>query len=139
MLQIPDTALPRQPMPAQPALGRRYGKVVSSPQEAYILSLIRQLGPVSRPDISRLTGLSKTAVNARLSSLARLGLIDEAPGGQSRGGRPPGLVQFAKDAGRLLGVDLGVTSVDVAVTNLNAELLVHVSHPIDVRSGPKKS
>ena len=100
--------------------------------------MIRQLGQVSRPDISRLTGLSKTAVTARLSSLANLGLIDEAPGGLSRGGRPPGLVQFAKDAGRLIGVDLGATSVDVAVTNLNAELLVHVSHPVDVRSGPKE-
>ena len=80
-IQVPDTVLPWQLMLAQPVLGGRYRKVVSSPQEAYILSLIRQLGQVSRPDISRLTGLSKTAVTARLSSLANLGLIDEAPGG----------------------------------------------------------
>jgi len=113
-----------------------YRKIVSSPQEAYVLSLVRQAGQISRPDLSRITGLSKTAVTARLTTLARLGLVEDARSGQSSGGRPAGLVQFAKNAGRLVGVDLGASSVDIAVTNLNAELLVHLSREVDVRLGP---
>jgi predicted NBD/HSP70 family sugar kinase len=36
----------------------------------------------------------------------------------------------------VLAVDLGVTSVDVAVTDLSAQILATVGHPIDIADGP---
>ncbi|NED89841.1 ROK family protein, partial [Streptomyces sp. SID11233] len=35
-----------------------------------------------------------------------------------------------------LGVDIGATSIDVAVTNAELEILGHITHPMDVRAGP---
>ncbi len=52
-----------------------------------------------------------------------------------RGGRRSGLVKLSS-ATRFAGIDIGATSVDVAVTDGELKVLGHVSEPIDIRSGP---
>jgi predicted NBD/HSP70 family sugar kinase len=83
-----------------------------------------------------LTGASRNTVSARVDQLIAANLLEEGGRGWSTGGRPPTLLQFNSRAGCVLAVDLGVTSVDVAVTDLSAQVLATVGHPIDIADGP---
>src|SRR4051812_49812716 len=91
----------------------------------------------SRADLVALTGASRNTVSARVDQLIAANLLEEGGRGWSTGGRPPTLLQFNSRAGCVLAVDLGVTSVDVAVTDLSAQILATVGHPIDIADGPR--
>jgi predicted NBD/HSP70 family sugar kinase len=90
----------------------------------------------SRADLVALTGASRNTVSARVDELIAAKLLEEGGTGWSTGGRPPTLLNFNSRAGCALAVDLGVTSVDVAVTDLSAQILATVGHPIDIADGP---
>ncbi|HEY0126583.1 MAG TPA: ROK family protein, partial [Blastococcus sp.] len=90
----------------------------------------------SRADLVALTGASRNTVSARVDQLIAANFLEEGGRGWSTGGRPPVLLQFNSRAGCVLAVDLGVTSVDVAVTDLSARILATVGHPIDIADGP---
>ncbi|SFE56211.1 Sugar kinase of the NBD/HSP70 family, may contain an N-terminal HTH domain [Blastococcus tunisiensis] len=91
----------------------------------------------SRADLVALTGASRNTVSARVDQLIAARLLEEGGRGWSTGGRPPTLLRFNSEAGCVLAVDLGVTSVDVAVTDLSARILATVGHPIDIGDGPE--
>jgi len=109
-----------------------------SEPEAQIARIVRKAGAISRSELTRLTGLSRTAITARLDALEKAGLIESGGPGPSTGGRPPAVVRYASSRGLVAAIDLGATSVDVAVTSLNADPLAHVAEQIDVRDGPVK-
>ena len=90
----------------------------------------------SRAELVALTGASRNTVSARVDQLIAANLLAEGGRGWSTGGRPPTLLRFNSRAGCVLAVDLGVTSVDVAVTDLSAQVLATVGHPIDIADGP---
>ena len=90
----------------------------------------------SRADLVALTGASRNTVSARVDELIAAKLLEEGGPGWSTGGRPPTLLNFNSRAGCALAVDLGVTSVDVAVTDLSAQILATVGHSIDIADGP---
>ncbi|MGY1822754.1 ROK family protein [Geodermatophilus sp. SYSU D00079] len=90
----------------------------------------------SRADLVALTGASRNTVSARVDQLIAANLLEEGGPGWSTGGRPPTLLHFNSRAGCVLAVDLGVTSVDVAVTDLSAQILATAGHPIDIAEGP---
>ncbi|MGY1831967.1 ROK family protein [Geodermatophilus sp. SYSU D01180] len=90
----------------------------------------------SRAELVALTGAARNTVSARVDQLIAAGLLQEGGRGGSTGGRPPTLLRFNSGAGCVLAVDLGVTSVDVAVTDLSAQILATVGHPIDIADGP---
>ncbi len=90
----------------------------------------------SRAELVALTGASRNTVSARVDQLIAANLLEEGGRGWSTGGRPPTLLRFNSQAGCVLAVDLGVTSVDVAVTDLAAQILETVGHPIDIADGP---
>lgn len=91
----------------------------------------------SRADLVALTGASRNTVSARVDQLIAARLLEEGGRGWSTGGRPPTLLQFNSRAGCVLAVDLGASSVDVAVTDLSAQILATVGHPIDIADGPE--
>jgi glucokinase-like ROK family protein len=74
----------------------------------------------------------------RLAELVELGLVAEGEVGPSTGGRPPRRVGFRSEAGHLLVADLGATSIDVAVTDLDGRILGHRDEPADVSAGPER-
>jgi predicted NBD/HSP70 family sugar kinase len=90
----------------------------------------------SRAELIALTGASRNTVSARVDQLIGANLLEESGRGWSTGGRPPTLLRFNSKAGCVLAVDLGVTSVDVAVTDLSAQVLATAGHPIDIADGP---
>jgi len=109
---------------------------VDSDLDGLILWTALQTQHVSRADLVQRTGLSRATLDARIIGLQNRGLLAETSTGPSTGGRRPRLVAFQKDAGFIVGVDLGLASVDVAVTDLSAGILLHTAHPVDVREGP---
>jgi predicted NBD/HSP70 family sugar kinase len=101
-----------------------------------LLRHVRKGRARSRAELVALTGASRNTISARVDQLIEANLLAEGGRGWSTGGRPPTILQFNSRAGCVLAVDLGVTSVDVAVTDLSAQVLATVGHPIDIADGP---
>jgi predicted NBD/HSP70 family sugar kinase len=75
--------------------------------EQLLLQHIRQLGPCSRAELARVSGLSKPTVSLALANVERSGLVREA--GQRTGmpGRSAVLYEVRPEAGYVLGLDIG--------------------------------
>ncbi|HHV94039.1 MAG TPA: ROK family protein [Firmicutes bacterium] len=66
-----------------------------------ILNVIREAGLISRAEISRQTGLSRSTVSELVGFLLRQGIIEEAGTGDSIGGRRPILIKI-RSKGRVI-------------------------------------
>ena len=90
--------------------------------EQLLLGHIRQLGPCSRAELARLSGLSKPTVSLALANLERSGLIRIA--GQRTGvpGRSARLFEISPDAGFVLGLDIGHHYLRGALADLTGEI-----------------
>jgi glucokinase-like ROK family protein len=102
-----------------------------------ILDEIRQARSRSRAELVARTGLSRGVVAQRVAELIELGLVVDDELGPSTGGRPPRQMSFRADAGHVLVADLGATSIDVAVTDLEGRILGHRDEPADIAAGPE--
>ena len=102
-----------------------------------ILDEIRQARSRSRAELVTRTGLSRGVVAQRVAELIELGLVVDDELGPSTGGRPPRQMSFRADAGHVLVADLGATSIDVAVTDLDGRILGHRDEPADIAAGPE--
>jgi predicted NBD/HSP70 family sugar kinase len=102
-----------------------------------VLHLIWAERRISRAEIARRAGLSRSTVSDIASQLLTTRLVVEAGMGASRGGRRPIVLEFQDDACAILGVDLGATHVSVVLTNLRGQVLAwkHRDHP--VRTDPE--
>ncbi|MDH2425290.1 ROK family protein [Sphaerisporangium sp. TRM90804] len=124
------------------------------PEDSHQAALLRLMrdGPRSRAELADLTAapalpapsgavsvdprpMSRSRLNAALNRLVGLGLAESDGLAASRGGRRSGMVRVSRDT-RFAGIDIGATSVDVAVTDGELRVLGHVSEPCDIRSGP---
>ncbi len=101
-----------------------------------VLRLIWDERAISRADIARRTGLSRSTVSEVVSELLATKLVDEAGEGASSGGRRPIVLEFQDDACVILGVDMGATHVSVALTDLRGRVLEWESRPFPVRTDP---
>ncbi|MET8162103.1 ROK family transcriptional regulator [Sphaerisporangium sp. NPDC005289] len=102
--------------------------------QATLLRLLRE-GGRSRAELGDDVSLSRSKLNLELDRLIETGLVEQAGLAASRGGRRSGMVRLSPHL-RFAGIDIGATSVDVAVTNGELEILGHVSQPCEVREGP---
>jgi len=88
-----------------------------------IFGLIRARRAITRAEIRQLTGLSRTAVTARVSSLAAQNLVIEHEQAPSTGGRPATYLTFNVDAGVVLSAAIGRSRTRLAVCNLASDIL----------------
>jgi len=97
-----------------------------------VLELIWRQTRISRADIARRTGLSRSTVSEIVATLLRTGLVSEVGEAPSRGGRRAILLEFQDDAYLILGVDMGATHVSAALTNLRGAVFAweHQGHPV---------
>ena len=103
--------------------------------QAQLLRLLRDQGPVSRAALGDAVDLSRSKLAVELDRLTEIGLVEATGLAASRGGRRSAIVGLASGL-RFLGVDIGATSVDVAVTDGSLQVLDRASRPVDVREGP---
>jgi predicted NBD/HSP70 family sugar kinase len=102
-----------------------------------IFALIRQGAVATRTEIGRATGLSRTAVAARVDRLLTEGLVSEVQGGAVTGGRPAARLAFHAAGGTVLAASVGVSRTSLAVCDLAGTVLVQDSLRIRARSGPE--
>ena len=97
-----------------------------------LLNLVWKEAQISRADLARQTGMSRSTVSAIVNELIGARLVEETGPGDSCGGRRPQLLRFNDDAYRLVGVDMGASHVCVVVTNLRGRLLSQEqqAHPV---------
>lgn len=107
-----------------------------SPAEARVLDLLLWKGHLTRREIALQTGFSRSKVYEVVESLKERGLLEETGTQASAGGRPPAGLRLNDELGVLVGVDLGATSLDVALFTPNLRVLVHHAEDLDVRLGP---
>jgi len=102
-----------------------------------VLRLIWKEKEISRAEISRRLDVSRSTVSEIVSALLPEGLVAEVGTGPSRGGRRPVVLRFQDDAYAILGVEMGASHVEVALTNLRGRVLAveHRDHP--VRTDPE--
>ncbi|WP_033438546.1 ROK family transcriptional regulator [Saccharothrix sp. NRRL B-16314] len=108
---------------------------VVSGRQSQLLGLLRDEGAMSRVALGERLELPRAKLAAELARLVDVGLVQVGGPAASRGGRRSTLVHLADDL-RVLGVDVGATSVTVAVTDGRCEVLESHSEDCDVRNGP---
>lgn len=109
------------------------------PNLAEVLQLIWRERKISRAEIARRRGLSRSTVSDIVDELLALGLVKEVGSGESRGGRRPIVLAFDDAAAVILGVDLGATHAAVTLTDLRGRVLAWQHQKFDVREDPKGS
>ncbi|MEW6636364.1 MAG: ROK family protein [Actinomycetota bacterium] len=94
--------------------------------------------PLSRAQITEALEVSRAKVSGEVSRLMELGLLAEEGLAESEGGRRSALLSIPRSAGLLAAVDLGATSIDVALTTLGGGIVARRGEPADIRDGPKQ-
>lgn len=91
--------------------------------ERTVLECIRRVGPTSRAQIARDSGLSKPTVSQALTALERAQLVRQA--GRTSGGKGPTAILFELNpkAGWVVGLDVGREHVRAAVADLGGTIL----------------
>ena len=127
--------------PDKPAYGRAmpHGSSLERLRETNrraITTLLAADGPMSRADLVRGTGLSRTTVSSLVGDLIASGHVVETTdrGRPHKGGsgRPPLLVALTVPAGVVAGVDVGHGHVRVAVADRRGGALAERTDGIDV-------
>ena len=105
--------------------------------EAEIMRALRRQGRISRSEISNITGWSKAKASQEIRSLVNKGYLMEIGEGVSQGGRKPRLLRINDQLGFIAGIDIGATSVDVALADVSGLILQRRSEPTDVKLNPE--
>ncbi|WP_368737819.1 ROK family protein [Bacillus sp. EB106-08-02-XG196] len=106
-------------------------QVVKKNNKALVLQLIMEKEPISRADISQVSGLHKTTVSSLVNELIEEELIYESGPGESSGGRRPVILHFNKIAGYAVGVDIGVNYVLCVLTDLKGNILIEKNESVN--------
>ncbi len=114
---------------ADPGLMRRLNK-------ALVLNVLRNEGPFSRADLSRLTHLSRSTISAIAQELLDEQMITDMGEGSSSGGRPPVLLSFNRDAALVAGIELGASHITLLLTTLAPTIVLRFIDPFNVSTGP---
>ncbi len=104
-----------------------------------LLKLIWKNREISRADISRLTGMSRSTVSAIVADLMRRGLVSESGIGHSNGGRRPVILSFNEKAYTILGIELGVAAIHAVALNLNGHVQIKFRKDCDVVHDPESA
>ncbi|GAA4725536.1 ROK family transcriptional regulator [Nocardioides endophyticus] len=101
-----------------------------------ITSLLANEGPMSRADLARGTGLSRTTISSLVTDLIGSGdIVETADRGRPHkggSGRPPHLVALSVPRGAVAGVDIGHGHVRVAVADRSGVVLAEEIDTLDV-------
>lgn len=100
-----------------------------------VLRTIYRHGEISRVDVARQTGLTRTTVSEMVSRFIQDGLVVETGVSPSRGGKPAILLRVDDDARHLVGIDLANSAFRGAVVNLRGKIVQRLSLPVQERDG----
>lgn len=102
-----------------------------------ILHLIATGQANTRTKIGEATELSRSTVLQRLEVLQGAGLVRETEDAASTGGRPSRLLALEPNAGRFAAIDIGEERTRIAITDLDANILVDHVQRFRLDDGPE--
>ncbi len=88
-----------------------------------LLRLIRAAQPISRTEIANRLGVDKSTVTENVKPLLASGVLLEETLKSTGQGRRPRVLSFVSDRDYFIGVNLGVRTTQVGLTNLSGEIL----------------
>jgi predicted NBD/HSP70 family sugar kinase len=100
-----------------------------------VLRTVYDFGPISRAEVARSTGLTRTTVSDVVTDLLADGMVEEVGRGPSSGGKAPILLSLVGDARQVIGLDLGEGRFAGALVNLRGEIRRVVELPVEGRNG----
>lgn len=100
-----------------------------------VLTTIFDHERISRAEIARKTGLTRTTVSDIVAELIAEGLVDEVGMGESFGGKSPILLSLVEDSRFLIGLDLAQNQFRGAIVNLRGKIRSIVCPPVKDRNG----
>jgi glucokinase-like ROK family protein len=112
---------------------------VISPRAADVIRSIRRGGIISRTDIARLTGWSRAKVTNEVNRMISAGYLAEVGEGLSHGGRRPRLLKLNPGLGFMLGVDIGATSLDLALADAAGRIIKRCAAAANMLDGPERT
>ncbi len=121
-------------MPVQRA-GKATHQETRAHNEQLVLGTIYAAGQISRAEVARQTGLTRTTVSDVVNGLLRERLVLEIGRGPSTGGKAPILLEVANDARHLIGLDLGDKVFRGAIVDLRGSIVRSVEVAVDDRDG----
>ena len=96
-------------------------------------------GPVSRAQLSRLSGLSRPSVSSLIEILIAKNLVNELGLVSDGSGRPGQALDLNRAGLRLIGVEVGATFIDIVITDIDGKLIDRSLHDCPVRTDPEGS
>ncbi len=106
-----------------------------------LLAQLRSAGPLSRAELIRLTGLSRTTLFDIIGDLITRGVVVEREpelSGQRSRGRPSSTVSLNPSAGRIIGIDLARVTITVVVATLSHDILARGTRAVALTAGPAR-
>jgi predicted NBD/HSP70 family sugar kinase len=103
--------------------------------ERLVVRTLYDHGPISRADVARLTGLTRTTVSDVVSTLLDDGVVREIGRGASTGGKAPILLEVDEDARLVVGLDLGEEQFAGSLVNLRGDIRRTIELPVAGRDG----
>jgi predicted NBD/HSP70 family sugar kinase len=95
-----------------------------------VLRAVYDLGPISRADIARLTGLTRTSVGKLIAELETQGLTRDVGRGPSTGGKAPTLVALIDDARHIVTLDLRESTFSAALVDLRGTIQLRATREL---------
>ncbi|MTH54606.1 ROK family protein [Bacillus mangrovi] len=112
-------------------------QLMKSLNRTLILNIIRSTGGISRADIAKRTKLTPPTVTNLAAELLSEGIVVEGQHGPSSGGRKPILLKINSRQFYVAGIDVGISKIRFALTDLDARVLIRKTIP--VQDSPKEA
>ncbi len=106
------------------------------PSAGHLLELIRTGRARTRRDLLDITGLSRSAIAARIGRLVAAGYLNESGVELAVRGRPSTVLAFNEEHGAVLAAELGATHARAAVCDLAGRTLAEVAQSLHISDGP---
>lgn len=105
--------------------------------ERLVLTLVRQMGPLPKAEIARLTGLSAQTVSVIMRALETEGLLRKGEKLRGRVGQPSVPMALAADGAYFLGLKVGRRSLDLVLIDFVGQVQdrVHLTHKLPTPEG----
>jgi predicted NBD/HSP70 family sugar kinase len=110
------------------------GHISLSPDEGQIVQAITRERPMSRTELARRLSCSRAKAGELVNDLIGRGILEDVDTGRKTRSRQVGINH---ELGVVLGVDLGTTSLDVALADLGGRIITHHAEPWAVERGPQ--
>jgi glucokinase-like ROK family protein len=106
--------------------------------EKELVDRIRKYRELTKPDLVEATDYSRTKITSSIESLLQKQIIIENQSTEYTGGRRSKTYSINGGLGFIAGVDIGATSIDLAIADFSGNIIVRSSEAALVREGPIK-